>query len=90
MEKISSRVCQGLWKEQKRNSDDYQAECKKENADDYHAIEKAKSKRTEETKFYFVLTRKQRIQTLIVIERIKSWGNFILGKRTSYKVLFQI
>jgi len=47
VEKISSTACQGLWKEQKRNFDVYQTECKK-NADDYRAIEKAKSKRTEE------------------------------------------
>jgi hypothetical protein len=44
-EKISSTVCQGLWKEQKRNSDVYQIECRKGNADNYHATEKAKSKR---------------------------------------------
>ncbi len=47
-EKISSTVCQGLRKEQKRNSDIYQTECRKGNADNYNAIEKAKSKRTEE------------------------------------------
>jgi len=47
-EKISSTVFQGLWKEQKRNSDVYLAECRKGNADDYYVIEKAKSKRTEE------------------------------------------
>ena len=47
-EKISSAVCQGLWKEQKRNSDVHQIECRKGNADDYYAIEKAKRKRTEE------------------------------------------
>jgi hypothetical protein len=47
-EKISSTVCKGLWKEQKRNSDVYQAECRKGKADDYlakhryHAIEKTK------------------------------------------------
>jgi hypothetical protein len=40
LEKISSTVYQGLWKEQKRNSDVYQAERRKGNADDYHAIEK--------------------------------------------------
>ncbi len=47
-EKISSTVCQGLWKEQKRNPDVYQTERRKGNADDYHAIEKAKSMKTEE------------------------------------------
>ena len=47
-EKISSTVCQGLRKEQKRNSDIYQTECRKGNADNYNAIEKAKSKRTKE------------------------------------------
>ncbi len=47
-EKISSTVCQGFWKEQKRNFDVYQTECKKGNADDYHAIEKAKSKKIKE------------------------------------------
>ncbi len=47
-EEISSTVCQRLWKEQKRNADVYQTECRKGNADGYHAIEKAKSKRTEE------------------------------------------
>ncbi len=48
LEKIGSAVCQGLRKEQKRNPDVYQTVCRKGNADDYHAIEKAKSKRTEE------------------------------------------
>ncbi len=48
VEKIGSTVCQRLWKEQKRNSDVYQTECRKGNADGYHTIEKAKSKRTEE------------------------------------------
>jgi isocitrate dehydrogenase kinase/phosphatase len=47
-EKISSTVFQGFWKEQKRNSDVHQTERRKGNADDYHAIEKTESKRTEE------------------------------------------
>ncbi len=45
VEKISSTICQRLWKEQKRNSDVYQAECRKGNADDYHAIGKVKRNR---------------------------------------------
>jgi hypothetical protein len=48
LEKIGSTVCQGILKEQKRNSDIYQTKCRNGNADDYHAIEKAKSKRTKE------------------------------------------
>jgi hypothetical protein len=46
--KISSTFCQGISKKQKQNSNVCQAECRKGNADDYLAIEKAKSKRTEE------------------------------------------
>ena len=42
-EKIGSTICQGLWKEQKQNSDAYQTECRKGNADDYHTIECEKS-----------------------------------------------
>ncbi len=59
VEKISSTVCQGLWKEQKRNSEVYETIRRKENPDDYHAIEKSKIKRTEVTELYFfVITRK--------------------------------
>ncbi len=48
VEKISATACQALEKkEQNKNSDVYQTECRKGNADDYHAIEKAKSKRPE-------------------------------------------
>ncbi len=47
-EKISSTFCQGISKEQKQNSNVCQAECRKGNADDYHTIEKAKSKGAEE------------------------------------------
>ncbi len=39
-------------KAKKQNSNVCQAECRKENADDYHAIEKAKSKRIEEMDLY--------------------------------------
>jgi hypothetical protein len=44
-EKISSAFCQGISKEKKQNFDVCRAECRKGNADDYHAIEKAKSKK---------------------------------------------
>ncbi len=43
-EKISSTVCQGFWKEQKRNSDVYQTEYRKGNANDYHAMEKRRAR----------------------------------------------
>ena len=52
-EKISSTVCQGLWKEQKRNPEVYQTECRKGSTDDCLAIERAKSKRTEVTELYY-------------------------------------
>jgi len=39
-------------KKQKRNPDIYEVECRKKSADDCHAIERAKIKRTEVTELY--------------------------------------
>ncbi len=54
-EKISSTECQGLRKEQKLNSDVYQIECRKGNADYYHTTQ-LKKRRAKRTKAYILFT----------------------------------